>query len=122
MRKGLVTYGLAAGLLVGLGLTDAQAAATRPISPEALGLGAAATPIAMCGFRCRYGVATFLARRASALPVGSTTAGHRAVGVGRCLGPGAGSTVAGLTVLGPTMGGLTGAGPMVLVPMAPSET
>ena len=55
MRTRVAAYGLAAGLLVGLGLTDAQAAATRPISPEALGLGAAAAPAAMCGFRCRYG-------------------------------------------------------------------
>ena len=55
MRKQLVTYGLAAGLLVGLGLTAAQAAAPRPMSPEALGLGSAAAPVAMCGYSCRRG-------------------------------------------------------------------
>src|SRR5215203_1255359 len=55
MRKELVTYGLAAGMLIGLGLSGAEAAATRHISPEALGLGSASTPVAMCGFRCAYG-------------------------------------------------------------------
>jgi hypothetical protein len=55
MRKELVRYGLAAGLLVGLGLSGAEAAATRPISAEALGLGSTSTPVAMCGFRCAYG-------------------------------------------------------------------
>jgi len=55
MRKELMRYGLAAGLLIGLGLSGAEAAAPRPISPEALGLGSASTPVAMCGFRCAYG-------------------------------------------------------------------
>jgi hypothetical protein len=55
MRKELMRYGLAAGLLIGLGLNGAEAAAPRPISPEALGLGSASTPVAMCGFRCAYG-------------------------------------------------------------------
>src|SRR3954464_7484100 len=55
MRKGFVRYGLAAGMLIGLGMSGAEAAATRPMSPEALGLGPASTPAAMCGFRCAYG-------------------------------------------------------------------
>src|SRR3954464_5045 len=55
MRKGFVRYGLAAGMLIGLGMSGAEAAATRPMSPEALGLGSASTPVAMCGFRCAYG-------------------------------------------------------------------
>ena len=55
MRKELIRYGLAAALLIGLGLSGAEAAAIRPISPEALGLRSASTPVAMCGFRCAYG-------------------------------------------------------------------
>src|SRR3954466_12382022 len=55
MRKELVTYGLAAGMLIGLGLSGAKAAAIQPMSPEALGLGSASTPAAMCGLRCAYG-------------------------------------------------------------------
>src|SRR3954462_2253715 len=55
MRKELVTCGLAAGLLIGLGLSGAKAAAIQPMSPEALGLRSASTPVAMCGFRCAYG-------------------------------------------------------------------
>ena len=55
MLKELMRYGLAAGLLIGLGLSGAEAAATRPISPEALDLGSVSTPVAMCGFRCAYG-------------------------------------------------------------------
>src|SRR3954470_9112740 len=55
MCKGFVTYGLAASMLVGLGLSGAEAAATRPMSPEALGLGSASTPVPMCGLRCAYG-------------------------------------------------------------------
>src|SRR3954463_12999358 len=55
MRKELVTYGWAAGLLVSLGLSGAEAAATRPLSRETLGLEAAAVPIAMCGYSCRSG-------------------------------------------------------------------
>src|SRR5215210_35868 len=55
MRKELVRYGLATGLLVGLGLSGAEAAATRPLSRETLGLEAAAVPIAMCGYSCRSG-------------------------------------------------------------------
>jgi hypothetical protein len=42
-------------MLIGLGLGGAEAAATRPKSPEALGLRLAFTPVAMCGFRCEYG-------------------------------------------------------------------
>src|SRR5215204_4359804 len=55
MRKELVRYGLAAGVLVRLGLSSAEAATPRPISPEALGLGIAATPVAMCSSDCRRG-------------------------------------------------------------------
>ena len=55
MARQLVRPSLLASLLIGLGLSGAQAAATRPMLPEALGLGSAATPVAMCGFRCRYG-------------------------------------------------------------------
>src|SRR3954471_5013963 len=55
MRNGFVRYGLAAGMLIGLGMSGVEAAATRPMSPEALGLGSASTPVAMCGFRCAYG-------------------------------------------------------------------
>ena len=55
MRKELVRYGLAAGMLVGLGLSGAEAAAARPIAPEALGLERTATPAAMCGHSCRRG-------------------------------------------------------------------
>jgi len=55
MHKGFVIYGLAAGMLIGLSLSGAQAAATRPMSAEALGLGPASTPVAMCGYSCRRG-------------------------------------------------------------------
>ena len=44
-------FGLAAGILVSLGLSGADAAAARP---ETLGI-AAATPVAMCGYSCRRG-------------------------------------------------------------------
>jgi hypothetical protein len=55
MHREFVKFGLVAGMLIGLGLGDADAAPTRPMSPEALGLGSAATPAAMCGFSCRSG-------------------------------------------------------------------
>src|SRR3954471_15281091 len=55
MLKELVTCGLAAGLLIGLGLSGAKAAAIQTMSPKALGLRSASTPVAMCGFRCAYG-------------------------------------------------------------------
>src|SRR3954467_2146859 len=101
MRKELVAYGLAAGMLVGLGLSGAEAAATRPMSSETLGLGSASTPAAMCGFRCAYGGATSQAHRVSALPVGSTTAGRPWAGVARHRGRDAGSTAPGY-MNGPT--------------------
>src|SRR3954453_17993883 len=92
MRKGFVRYGLAAGMLIGLGLSGAEAAATRPMSPEALGLGSASTPVAMCGFRCAYGAATFQVLRACATLEGSTTAVRPGAGVARRLGRDEGST------------------------------
>ena len=49
MHKHIVRFGLGAGMLVGLGLNGAHAAAIRPLSPEALRLGAISTPVAMCG-------------------------------------------------------------------------
>src|SRR4051794_10395773 len=55
MHRELLRITLGASMLVGLGLSGAQAAAIRPTSPEALGLGSASTPVAMCGFRCAYG-------------------------------------------------------------------
>src|SRR5215203_2410254 len=55
MHIELVKFGLVAGMLIGLGLGDAEAAPTRPMSPESLGLGSATMPIAMCGFSCRSG-------------------------------------------------------------------
>ncbi len=55
MRRGFLKFGLAAGMLIGIGLSGAEAAATRPMSPEVLGLGSATTPAAMCGFSCRSG-------------------------------------------------------------------
>ena len=55
MHRRFMAYGLAAGMLIGLGLSGAQAAATRPMSAEALGLGSASTPVAMCGYSCRRG-------------------------------------------------------------------
>jgi hypothetical protein len=55
MHKRLVPYGLAAGMLIGLGLSGAKAAPTRLMSLEALGLGSATMPAAMCGFSCRSG-------------------------------------------------------------------
>ena len=56
MRREFVKYGLATGMLIlGLGLGGAEASVNKPIPPEALGIGSAVTPAAMCGFRCRYG-------------------------------------------------------------------
>src|SRR5215203_2009868 len=55
MHIKLVKFGLVAGMLIGLGLGDAEAATTRPMSPESLGLGSPTTPAAMCGFSCRSG-------------------------------------------------------------------
>ena len=52
MRRGLLTYGLATAMLIGLRLTSADAAAIRPMSPEVLGLGARSTPVALCGYTC----------------------------------------------------------------------
>src|SRR3954470_21296848 len=52
MRRELLKSGLVTALLIGLGLTGADAAAIRPMSPEALGLGALSTPAAMCGYTC----------------------------------------------------------------------
>src|SRR5690349_8297675 len=55
MSRPFVKSGLVASLLVGLGLSAAQAAALRPLSSESLVLGAGFTPAAMCGYRCEYG-------------------------------------------------------------------
>src|SRR5215207_6342069 len=55
MGRKLVKIGLATAMLIGLGLGSAEAAPMRPMSPEALRLGSAATPTAMCGFSCRSG-------------------------------------------------------------------
>src|SRR4051794_41910270 len=52
MRRELLKSGLATAMLIGLGLTGADAAAIRPMPPEALGLGALSTPAAMCGYTC----------------------------------------------------------------------
>ena len=55
MHRTVLKYGIIAGLLMGFGLGQAEAAALRPASPTALGLGAATLPAAMCGFSCRSG-------------------------------------------------------------------
>jgi len=56
MRRALSRYGFAAGmLLIGLAASGAEASPFMPSSADAIGLGSTATPIAMCGFRCRYG-------------------------------------------------------------------
>ena len=56
MRRDLMKYGLAMGMLVlGLGLCGAEASVNKPIPPESLGIRSAVTPAAMCGFRCMYG-------------------------------------------------------------------
>lgn len=55
MRKGFLRYGLAASMLIGLGLGGAEALTARPASPEALGFDALAAPAAMCGYSCRSG-------------------------------------------------------------------
>ncbi len=55
MGRKLVKLGLATAMLIGLGLSGTEAAPMRPTSPEALGLGSAATPAAMCGYSCRSG-------------------------------------------------------------------
>src|SRR4051812_22817967 len=55
MRKGFLRYGLAASMLIGLGLGGAEALTARPASPEALGFDALAAPAAMCGNSCRRG-------------------------------------------------------------------
>src|SRR3954447_16246706 len=55
MRRELLKYGLATAMLMGPSLTGADAAAMRPMSPEALGLGPMSTPVAMCGRTCRNG-------------------------------------------------------------------
>src|SRR3712207_644024 len=55
MRRTLMKYGLATGMLVvGLGLGGAEASVNKPIPPESLGISSAVTPAAMCGSRsCR---------------------------------------------------------------------
>ena len=55
MRRGVVQFGLPAGvLLLGLGLSGAEASVNKPIPPESLGIRSAVTPAAMCGSRsCR---------------------------------------------------------------------
>src|SRR5215218_4525121 len=55
MRKRLLQSGLATAMLMGLSLTGADAAATKPMSPESLGLGPMSIPVAMCGRTCRNG-------------------------------------------------------------------
>src|SRR3954468_29484 len=55
MHQELLRFGLGVNMLVGLGLSGAQAAAIRPLSPEARGLGSTFAPVAMCGYRCEYG-------------------------------------------------------------------
>jgi len=55
MHGALLKHAIVAGMLTGLGLGAAEAAATRPTSPDALGLGAATEPAAMCGYSCRSG-------------------------------------------------------------------
>src|SRR5215210_6470829 len=55
MGRKLVKLGLATAMLIGLGLSGTEAAPTNPMSPEALGLGSAAMPIAMCGYSRRSG-------------------------------------------------------------------
>src|SRR5215213_9849441 len=52
MRRGLLKHGLATAMLSGLSLTGADAAAMRPMSPEALSPGAMSTPVALCGYTC----------------------------------------------------------------------
>ena len=51
MHRRAIKFGLAAGVLVSLGLSGAEAAAVRP---ETLGIEGA-TPVAMCGYSCRRG-------------------------------------------------------------------
>ena len=52
MRRELVKYRLAASvLLLGLGLSGAEASVNKPISPESLGIRSAVTPAAMCAYR-----------------------------------------------------------------------
>ena len=55
MRTALSRYGFAAGILIGLGVSGAEASPFMPSSAEAIGIGTTATPVAMCGFRCRSG-------------------------------------------------------------------
>src|SRR5215207_4480300 len=55
MHRGYLKLGLATAMLIGLGLSGTEAAPMRPTSPEALGLGSATTPAAMCGYSCRSG-------------------------------------------------------------------
>src|SRR4051812_48758848 len=92
MRKELVTYGLAAGMLTGLGLSGAKAAAIQPMSPEALGLRSASTPVAMCGFRCAYGGRYIPGPPGVCYARGLNFCGPPAAGVARRLGRDAGST------------------------------
>ena len=55
MYQELLRFGLRVSMLVGLGLSGAQAAAIRSLSPVALGLEAVSMPVAMCGYSCRSG-------------------------------------------------------------------
>lgn len=55
MRRGLVKYSLAAGMLIiGLGLSSAEAFVIKPGLPE-VGMDPAVIPAAMCGYSCRGG-------------------------------------------------------------------
>jgi hypothetical protein len=56
MRTNSLRHGLAvAALAAGLGFGSAQAAVGGPTPTETFGIGAKATPAAMCGYTCRSG-------------------------------------------------------------------
>src|SRR3954465_12030093 len=109
MRKEPVAYGLAAAMLVGLGLSGAEAAATRPMSPEALGLGSGSTPVAMCGFRCAYGGRYIPGPPGVCYARGLNYCGPSGGWGGPSPGLDAGSTARDPTMVGPTGGVLTAA-------------